>query len=127
MRGREGRRQVEAHAVAELAPAPNGRGPDICPLCERPIPPRAKASRHHLVPKLKGGAKKPTIRLHQICHSAIHARYSEAELARRLCDPESLKAEPDLARFLDWVRTKPDDFHAPTRLTAKRRAARPRR
>ena len=111
MRGRGGRRQVEAHAVAELAPAPNGRGPDICPLCERPIPPRAKASRHHLVPKLKGGAKKPTIRLHQICHSAIHARYSEAELAR----------------FLDWVRTKPDDFHAPTRLTAKRRAERPRR
>jgi hypothetical protein len=79
------------------------------------------------VPKLKGGARLPTVRLHQICHSAIHARFTEAELARRLADPESLKAEPELARFLDWVRTKPDDFHAATRLTARRKAARPRR
>ena len=79
------------------------------------------------MPRLKGGARLPTVRLHQICHSAIHARFTEAELARRLADPESLKAEPELARFLDWVRTKPDDFHAATRLTARRKAARPRR
>ena len=79
------------------------------------------------MPKLKGGARKPTVRLHQICHSAIHARFSEAELARRLSDPDSLKAEPELARFIDWVRSKPDDFHAPTRMTARRKAERPRR
>ena len=109
------------------APPRRETGPDICPLCDRPIPPGARASRHHLVPKLKGGARLPTVRLHQICHSAIHARFTEAELARRLADPESLKAEPELARFLDWVRTKPDDFHAATRLTARRKAARPRR
>jgi 5-methylcytosine-specific restriction protein A len=125
MRGRgAGRRAPEADlAVADAAPP----GPELCPLCERPIPPGAKASRHHLVPKLKGGARKPTVRLHQICHSAIHARFSEAELARRLSEPASLKAEPELARFIDWVRTKPDDFHAPTRPTAKRKAERPRR
>ena len=127
MRGCGSRRRAAAEAVGDSAPLAEPAGPEVCALCERPIPLRAKASRHHLVPKLKGGAKKPTVRLHQICHSAIHARYSEAELARRLSDPESLKAEPDLARFLDWVRTKPDDFHAPTRLTAKRRAERPRR
>jgi hypothetical protein len=123
-RGRGARRQLE---IEDGRTAQKRDGADLCPLCERPIPPRAKASRHHLVPKLKGGAKQPTVRLHQICHSAIHARFSEAELARRLSDPESLKAEPELARFLDWVRTKPDDFHAPTRTTAKRRAERPRR
>lgn len=76
------------------------------------------------MPKLKGGAKLPTVRLHQICHSAIHARFTETELARRLSDPDSLRAEPALARFLDWVRTKPADFHAPTRMTAERRSAR---
>ena len=127
MRGRSLRRR-EASREAEVGDAvPAKTGPEICPLCERPIPPGAKASRHHLVPKLKGGARKPTVRLHQICHSAIHARYSEAELARRLSDPESLKAEPELARFIDWVRTKPDGFHAPTRMTTQRKAARPRR
>ncbi len=96
----------------------------ICPLCDRPIPRHAKSSRHHLTPKLKGGAKLGTVELHQICHSAIHARFSEAELARQLSDMLRLKAEPTLADFLAWVRTKPDDFHAPTRLTKTRRAGR---
>ena len=96
----------------------------MCPLCGRPIPPHAKSSRHHLVPKLKGGAKLETVHLHQLCHSAIHARYSEAELARRLSDVDSLKADPALAAFLAWVGTKPDDFHAPTRQTRSRRQGR---
>ncbi|MCW6511084.1 restriction endonuclease [Lichenifustis flavocetrariae] len=100
----------------------------FCPLCDRPIPDGAKSSRHHLVPKLKGGARGETVILHQICHSAIHARFSETELARRLNTIETLRAEPALAEFLDWVRTKPCDFHAPTRqATSRGRATRYRR
>ncbi len=86
-----------------------------CALCGRAIPPQAKSSLHHLTPKLKGGTHLGTVRLHQICHSAIHARFTEAEIARRLADPALLRENADLARFVDWVRTKPDDFHAPTR------------
>ena len=52
---------------------------------------QARQSRHHLTPVLKGGQRGPTVLLHQICHSAIHARYSETELARRLSDIESLR------------------------------------
>ena len=59
------------------------------------------------MPKLKGGTHGVTVRLHQICHSAIHARYSEAEIARRLADVDALRAEPEIARFLAWVRTSP--------------------
>ncbi len=109
----------------------DGRGPPrpkadpVCPLCGRPIPPGSKSSLHHLVPKLKGGAKCGTVRLHQICHSAIHARFSEAEIARRLADIDRLEADPALAEFLAWVRTKPADFHAPTRLTRHRRHSLP--
>ncbi len=106
---------------------PNTAEPDICPLCERRIPAQARASRHHLVPKLKGGAKLGMVRLHQICHSAIHARFSETELARRLPDVERLRDDPALADFLSWVRRKPDDFHAPTRMTRTRREAKNRR
>ncbi len=127
MRGRGARRERQAPAGEPDGERAAPAAPDICPLCDRPIPPGARASRHHLVPKLKGGARKPTVRLHQICHSAIHARFTEAELARRLADPASLKAEPELASFIAWVRTKPDDFHAATRLTTRRKAARPRR
>ena len=64
--------------------------------------------------------------MHQICHSAIHARFSEAEIARRLADVDSLRDDPEIARFVAWVRTKPDDFHAATRLTRDRRDARRR-
>lgn len=96
----------------------------VCPLCDRPIPPRARQSVHHLTPKLKGGAHGETVRLHQICHAAIHARYSEAEIARRLAEIDALREDPELARFRAWIRGKPDDFHAPTRLTRDRRTAR---
>ncbi|HKG77151.1 MAG TPA: restriction endonuclease, partial [Beijerinckiaceae bacterium] len=45
----------------------------------------------------------------------------EAEIARRLADIENLRRDPALAGFVAWVRTKPDDFHARTRLTRDRR------
>jgi 5-methylcytosine-specific restriction enzyme A len=95
-----------------------------CPLCQRPIPQGARASRHHLVPKLKGGAKGATVLLHQICHSAIHARFSESDLARKLDTVESLRDAPELADFLRWISTKPPDFHAPTASTGEARRRR---
>ena len=96
--------------------------PQACVLCGRNIPPQARSSKHHLVPRLKGGTHLGTVRLHQVCHSAIHARYTEAEIARHLADPAALRDDPELARFVAWVRTKPDDFHAPTRASRGRTA-----
>ena len=113
------RRVEQALAAVEAAAA--RRQPVICPLCDRPIPPDAKSSRHHLTPRLKGGTHLGTVRLHQICHSAIHARFSETELATRLADIESLKSDPEIAAFVSWVQTKPPAFHAPTRMTKGRR------
>lgn len=119
-------RKVE-QAVAEVEAAATWRKPPACPLCGRIIPPDAKSSRHHLIPRLKGGTHKGTVRLHQICHSAIHARFSEAELSRRLADIESLRTDPEIAAFIAWVQTKPPAFHAPTRMTKVRRSTRKRR
>ncbi|WP_336486669.1 restriction endonuclease [Methylobacterium nigriterrae] len=119
--GRRSRRWRDDDPTAPGAPAP------VCPLCDRAIPHRARSSLHHLTPKLKGGTHRGTVRLHQICHSAIHARFSEAEIARRLADVASLREDPEIVRFVEWVRTKPDDFHAATRLTRDRRAARRQR
>ena len=100
----------------EVGPPPP-QPPPVCPLCERPIPPQARSSRHHLTPRLKGGARRGTVLLHQICHSAIHARFTETQLARRYNDIDMLKTAPELAEFLAWVRSKPAGFHAPTRRT----------
>ncbi|MWD28542.1 HNH endonuclease [Aquicoccus sp. SCR17] len=87
-------------------------GDPICALCGRPIPPEARQSRHHLVPKLKGGAKGPTVLLHQICHNEIHATLTEAELARDYHDIAALRAHPRLARFIRWVAKRAPAFHS---------------
>ncbi len=84
----------------------------ICPLCGRPIPPEAKSSLHHLVPRLKGGKGGPVVRLHQICHNEIHATLTEAELARVFNTVEALRAHPRLAAFLKWVAKRPPTFHS---------------
>ncbi len=67
-------------------------------------------SLHHLVPKLKGGKGGPTVLLHALCHKEIHAALSEAELARDHATIEALRAHPRLARFIDWVGTRPPGF-----------------
>lgn len=86
----------------------------ICPLCRRPIPPDARQSLHHLVPKLKGGARGPVVRLHQICHNAVHAALTEAELARGFSDISALRQHPQLAQFIAWIAKRPPAFHART-------------
>ena len=86
----------------------------ICPLCQRPIPSEAKQSLHHLIPKLKGGAKGPTVLLHQICHSEIHATLTEAELARDFNTIEALRAHPRLEKFVKWVGKRRPAFHSRT-------------
>ncbi|MEM1313988.1 MAG: HNH endonuclease [Pseudomonadota bacterium] len=96
----------------------------ICPLCLRPIPAGARQSVHHLVPKLKGGAGGPTVRLHQVCHDEIHAALTEAELAREYSSPEALRAHPRIARFVAWIETKPPEFDARSLKRLRRRRKR---
>lgn len=84
----------------------------ICPLCRRPIPDSEKDA-HHLVPKSKGGRE--TQYLHRVCHRQIHALFTETELARTYSHVDALLLHPAIARFVTWVRTKPDNFFEKTR------------
>lgn len=90
----------------------------FCPLCGRPIPP-AQQDAHHMVPKSQGG--RATTLLHRICHRQLHALFSEQELAREYASPEALLAHEEVRRFVEWVRTKPPDFHERARRSARRR------
>ena len=74
--------------------------PKTCALCDRPIPTDAPQSRHHLVPKLKGGKSGRAVLLHHICHKEIHAALSEANLASHYATKATLKAHPRLAKFI---------------------------
>ena len=82
-----------------------------CWLCGRDL--GRKVQLHHTVPKAKGGRQ--TVPLHPICHRAIHANFTNAELARTGADRDALLANATLANFVRWVAGKPPDFHAPTR------------
>jgi hypothetical protein len=84
-----------------------------CWLCARPLARRVEW--HHPVPKSRGGHI--VVPLHPICHRAIHANFTNAELAKA-GDARTLRANPALAKFLVWIADKPADFHA---RTAKRR------
>lgn len=86
----------------------------VCPLCRRPIPPQARQSRHHLIPRLKGGKGGATVLLHQICHNEIHATLTEAELAQDYHTVDALRAHPRLAKFIRWVSGRPPAFHSRT-------------
>lgn len=106
MTGRIRRKLIaELHTPAAEAPAL------VCPLCERTIL-ASQRDAHHLIPKSKGG--KETEYLHRICHRQIHALFTETELARQYNNVEALLAHPEMARFVSWVRAKPDHFYQRT-------------
>ena len=86
-------------------------GAQDCWLCRRPLGRRIEW--HHPVPKSRGGRE--TVPLHPICHRTLHATFGNTELGRIGADPEALRGQAALARFLAWVAGKPPDFHAPTR------------
>lgn len=68
---------------------------------------------HHIVPKSRGGRE--TAPLHPICHRTIHSLLANSEIERGYASAESLRAHPEIAKFVAWVLCKDPDFHAPTR------------
>ncbi|WP_095011654.1 HNH endonuclease [Tsuneonella mangrovi] len=86
-----------------------------CWLCERAL--GARIEWHHPVPRAKKG--RGTVPLHPICHRAIHANFTNAELARIGEDRAVILANPAMAKFVAWVANKPPDFHAPTLRTKR--------
>ncbi len=115
MRGRIKRKQA---LNTGAYPRPSADDATICALCQRPVP-AAQADAHHLVPKSKGGTK--TVILHRICHRQIHAVLTETELERQYFTVDRLLAHEPVARFVQWVKDKPNDFIERTRKSRRLR------
>jgi len=90
-----------------------------CPLCDRELPSDGGTDRHHLVPRSHGGLEQ--VEMHKICHQAIHALLSEAELARDFSSIDALRAHPDVARFITWVQKRPPHYQDRSRWSRVRR------
>lgn len=110
---------IRRKLIAARHSAPRLPEPLICPLCQRAIP-DAQKDAHHLIPKSKGG--RHTEYLHRICHRQIHAVLTETELARQYNNLETLLAHPEIARFVSWVKTKPETFYERSRKSQRLRS-----
>jgi 5-methylcytosine-specific restriction enzyme A len=75
-----------------------------CELCLRKD---VETTVHHLTPREMGGTFMPTADLCKACHKQIHALYSNEELAARLSTIERLKDDPEIAKFLKWIKKQP--------------------
>ena len=74
-----------------------------CALCEREV---RQVSRHHIVPKSEGG--RDTVDLCGACHKTLHSFFTNETLAGELNTLEALRQDPDVARYLAWVRKQRD-------------------
>jgi hypothetical protein len=77
-----------------------------CELCEREV---ENLTLHHLVPRQKKGHAGPKAEICAACHRQIHTLFDNARLARELNSLERLRDEPDMQRFLAWVRRQRPD------------------
>ena len=77
-----------------------------CSLCGRPFGPR-QLTKHHCRPRAKGGTQDDVELLCSQCHGMVHATYTNETLARLYPTIEQLRAAPELAGFIKWVRKQP--------------------
>lgn len=81
-----------------------------CELCEREV---TRLTAHHLIPKQAVKRKQAdagsTVDICSACHRQIHCLFDNKHLAKELNSTEALKHEPQMAKFLAWLRKqKPD-------------------
>ena len=91
----------------------------VCELCGREIPEHVPQSRHHLIPRSKGGKKSPTILLHHQCHKEIHSKFSDAALAMRYNSANKLRNSSELKKFIAWIRKRPPEFLSRVKKSAR--------
>ncbi|MGD1803847.1 HNH endonuclease [Dapis sp. BLCC M126] len=81
-----------------------------CELCDREM---KRLSVHHLIPRQQTKRKKAepgsTIDICSACHRQIHAFFDNKRLAEELNTIEKLKHEPQMQKFLLWVRKQNPD------------------
>ena len=77
-----------------------------CGLCGRGFA-RAGLTRHHCLPKSKGGTSDDVELICGQCHGMVHATFTNATLAAVYPTIADLRRAPELAAFIRWVRKQP--------------------
>jgi hypothetical protein len=77
-----------------------------CCLCGRGFP-RASLTKHHCLPRSRGGTIDDIELLCGQCHGMVHATYTNRTLAALYPTIAELRQAPELEKFLRWVRKQP--------------------
>jgi hypothetical protein len=77
-----------------------------CSLCGRPFG-RRQLTKHHCLPRERGGTQEDVELLCSQCHGMVHATYTNRTLAAQYPTIRELRQAPELAPFLRWVRKQP--------------------
>src|ERR1700719_3577618 len=90
------------------AGTPTAGAMDHCPctLCGRPFL-RSQLTKHHCLPRQKGGTQEDVELLCPQCHGMVHATYTNATLAALYSTVDQLRRAPELVKYLKWVRKQP--------------------
>lgn len=90
-------------------------------------------TRHHLIPRTRHANKKNKrdfdrtevkTRLAWLCrpcHDHVHALFDEKTLERDFNTMESLAEHSEVAKFVSWIRSKPDGFKPASRASNGKR------
>jgi hypothetical protein len=102
-----------------------------CELCGREV---SHVTRHHLIPRTRHTNKKAQREFERSemkgriawfcrpCHDHVHALFAEKTLEREFNTIEALRSHPDVARFVTWIRNKPDGFRPANQPSSVKRA-----
>jgi hypothetical protein len=77
-----------------------------CALCGRPFT-RQQLTKHHCLPRERGGTQDHVELLCRQCHGMVHATFTNRTLAALYPTIEQLRCAPELTGFLRWVRKQP--------------------
>jgi 5-methylcytosine-specific restriction enzyme A len=92
-----------------------------CRLCERRFEDASSLTDHHLLPRAEGGKTEHIADFCRLCHSTVHATFSNRTLADSYANVEALKAAPELQGYLKWVRRQDPGARFKTRTRKDRR------
>ncbi len=77
-----------------------------CGLCGRSFQ-RSQLTKHHCLPREKGGTAEHVELICSQCHGMVHATFTNATLAKVYPTLNQLRRAPEIAGFLKWVRKQP--------------------
>ena len=79
----------------------------ICDLCNRKV---EKLTRHHLIPKQRGGKNKGVVMFCLACKDQVHRLFTNKELDREYNTLEKLLETRRIRTYIKWVRKQKTEY-----------------